>query len=62
MFSFSLLSAHTRDSMFEKIKAEESPNTSGFCVLCPSRWTVRSVTLASVTENLQDLRTYKRQK
>jgi len=48
-----------RDSMFEKIKAEVSPDTAGFRVLCPTRWTVRGATLASVIENysvLQDLR------
>jgi len=47
-----------RDSMFEKIKAEVSPDTAGFRVLCPTRWTVRGATLASVIENysvLQDL-------
>ena len=47
-----------RDSMFEKIKAEVSPDTAGFRVLCPTHWTVRGATLASVIENysvLQDL-------
>ena len=40
-----------RDSIFEKIKAEVSPDTAGFRVLCPTRSTVRGATLASVIEN-----------
>ena len=47
-----------RNSMFDKLKEELSPNTLGFRVLCPTRWTVRAKSLKSVHNNysvLQEL-------
>ena len=47
-----------RDRMFEKLKAELAPETPGFRVLCPTRWTVRAASLQSVIDNwipLQEL-------
>ena len=47
-----------RDRMFEKLKAELAPKTLGFCVLCPTRWTVRAASLQNVIDNwipLQEL-------
>ena len=47
-----------RDRMFEKVKAELAPETPGFRVLCPTRWTVRAASLQSVIDNkipLQEL-------
>lgn len=47
-----------RHAMFEKLKKELAPDTPGFRVLCPTRWTVRGESLRSVLENytvLQDL-------
>ena len=44
--------------MFEKLKAELAPETPGFRVLCPTRWSVRAASLRSVIENwipLQEL-------
>jgi len=29
-----------RDSLFQNLKSELSPDTPGICVLCPTRWTV----------------------
>ncbi|XP_053395723.1 zinc finger MYM-type protein 1-like [Mercenaria mercenaria] len=40
-----------RDSKLEEIKQEMSPETPGFRVLCPTRWTVRAASLGSVLEN-----------
>ena len=37
--------------MFEKLKAELAPETPGFRVLCPTRWTVRAASLQSVIDN-----------
>lgn len=34
-----------RDTLFEKIKKELAPDTPGFRVLCPTRWTVRANSL-----------------
>ena len=45
--------------MFEKLKAELAPETPGFRVFCPTRWTVRAASLQSVIDNwipLQGLR------
>ena len=39
------------DSMFDKIKKDVCPDTIGFCVLCPTCWTVRAASLSSVIEN-----------
>lgn len=47
-----------RDTMFEKLKAELTPGSPGFRVLCPTRWTVRADSLKSVIINygvLQEL-------
>ena len=48
-----------RDRMFEKLTAESAaPETPGFRVLCPTRWTVREASLQSVIDNwilLQEL-------
>lgn len=40
-----------RDTVFEELKQEISPDTPGFRVLCPTRWTVRAATLKSVLDN-----------
>lgn len=40
-----------RDTQFEKLKCEISPDTPGFRVLCPTRWTVRAATLKSIMDN-----------
>ena len=37
--------------MFDKIKAEISPEGAGFRTLCPTRWTVRASSLGSVIAN-----------
>ena len=44
--------------MFEKLKAELAPETPGFRVFCPTRWTAREASLQSVIDNwilLQEL-------
>ena len=40
-----------REAIFDKIKAEVSPEGAGFRTLCPTRWTVRAASLASVIAN-----------
>ena len=40
-----------RDVMFEKLKDKLAPDTPGFRVLCPTRWTVRANSLQSVLDN-----------
>ena len=40
-----------RDSMFDRIKEAIFPETTGFRVLCPTRWTVRAGCLQSVIDN-----------
>ena len=40
-----------RDVQFEKLKSELAPDTPGFCVLCPTRWTVRAASFKSVLDN-----------
>ena len=40
-----------RDVMFEKLKDKLPPDTPGFRVLCPTRWTVRANSLQSVLDN-----------
>ena len=37
--------------MFDKIKKNVCPGTTGFCVLCPTHWTVRAASLSSVIVN-----------
>jgi len=47
-----------RDSLFQNLKSELSPDTPGILVLCPTRWTVRANSLASILSNytvLQEL-------
>ena len=39
------------DAMFLKMKSELSPDSPGFRVLCPTRWTVRADSLRSVLDN-----------
>lgn len=40
-----------RDAIFQKIKEEIAPGTTGFRTLCPTRWTVRGDSLESVLKN-----------
>lgn len=40
-----------RSRIFEEIKCNISPDTMGFRVLCPTRWTVRSEAVHSTLEN-----------
>ena len=40
-----------RDTMFVKLKEELAPGTPGFRTLCPTRWTVRAISLKSVLDN-----------
>lgn len=40
-----------RDTILEQLKREMALDTSGFRVLCPTRWTVRALSLNSVLEN-----------
>ena len=40
-----------RDAIFTKLKTDLSPETPGFRVLCPTRWTVRADSLLSVIDN-----------
>ena len=40
-----------RDAVFTKLKTDLSPETPGFRVLCPTRWTVRADSLLNVTDN-----------
>ena len=40
-----------RDAMFQRLKAELAPDTPGFRVLCPNRWTVLANSLKSVLDN-----------
>ena len=44
-----------RKGLFEDIKAECSPDSVGFCILCPTRWTVRNETFHSIMENYDAL-------
>ena len=44
-----------RDALFRKIKAEIAPESIGFLILCPTRWTVDR--LQSIYENYEVLRT-----
>lgn len=43
----------TRDAIFCNIKSEMTPETAGFRVLCPTRWTVRALTLQSILDNYE---------
>ena len=44
-----------REAIFGKIKAEVSPDSTGFRTLCPTRWTVRAASLPSVIADYKDL-------
>ena len=44
-----------RDAAFDKLKAEFAPETPGFRLLCPTRWTVRAGSLQSVIDNYEIL-------
>ena len=44
-----------RDSMFQKLKSELAPDSPGFRVLCPTRWTVHAASLQSVLDNYEVL-------
>ena len=44
-----------RDVLFEKLKADLAPDSDGFCILCPTRWTLRTVSLRSVIDNYKVL-------
>lgn len=44
-----------RDAAFDKLKADLAPDTPGFRVLCPTRWTVRGLSLQSVLDNYEVL-------
>jgi len=40
-----------RDVQFEKLRSELAPDTPGFHVLYPTKWTVRAVYFKSVLDN-----------
>ena len=42
-----------RDAVFNKLKQELASGTPGIRVLCPTRWTVRTVSLQSVLDNYE---------
>ena len=44
-----------RDTSFQKFKQELAPDTPGFRVICPTRWTVRAASLQSVLDNYEVL-------
>ena len=44
-----------RDTCFETIKADISPDTSGIRTLCPTRWTVQAEALKSILNNYEVL-------
>ena len=44
-----------RDAHFSKLKSELAPDTPGFRVLCPTRWTIRGTSLQSVLDNWKPL-------
>ena len=44
-----------RQSCFEKLKVDISPDTPGIRVLCPTRWTVRAEALQGILQNYQVL-------
>ena len=44
-----------RDASFQKLKQELAPDTPGFRVICPTRWTVRAASLQSVLDNFEVL-------
>ena len=42
-----------RVSIFQKLKSDLAPDTPGFRVLCPTRWTLCSASLWSVLDNYE---------
>ena len=44
-----------KDTSFQKLKQELAPDTPGFRVICPTRWTVRAASLQSVLDNYEVL-------
>ena len=44
-----------RDALFQKLKSELAPDSPGFRILCPTRWTVCAVSLQSVLDNYEVL-------
>ena len=42
-----------RDAIFNRLKDELAPSTSGFRTLCPTRWTVRAASLQSILDNYE---------
>ncbi len=44
-----------RDTLFQKLKSELAPNSPGFRVLCPTRWTVHAASLQNVLDNYEVL-------
>ena len=40
-----------RNHMFDELKKQLTPETPGFRVLCPTRWTVRAASLKSILDN-----------
>ena len=44
-----------RDAVFQKLKADLTPETPGFRILCPTRWTVRAASLQCVLDNCEVL-------
>ncbi len=44
-----------RGALFKEIKAEISPDTVGFRILCPTRWTVHNETFRSIMDNYDAL-------
>jgi len=46
-----------RDVQFEELKSNMNPETPGFRVLCPTRWTVRADCLKSVLNNYSVIQT-----
>eukprot|EP00731_Ephydatia_muelleri_P008502 Em0004g840a len=44
-----------REAIFNRLKSELAPSTPGFRTLCPTRWTVRALSLQSVIDNYEVL-------
>ena len=44
-----------RNTSVQKLKQELAPDTPGFRVICPTRWTVRAASLHSVLDNYEVL-------
>ena len=44
-----------RDAMLARLKEEIGSDAPSLCTLCPTRWTVRAESLASIVANYKDL-------